>query len=266
MRLDGAVCVLTGAAGGIGSALAQALAGGGARLILSGRSTSKLDTLRKALPQGSVEDACAGDLNDPEVQNAICASARRHGARILINVCGCNAFGLLENHEPDAIQQLVTTNLVAPIQLTQKLLRDLKAQPESMIVNVGSTFGAIGFPGYAVYSASKFGLRGFSEALVRELADSRVRVVYVSPRATRTSMNSQSVTQMNEALGNAEDQPDRVAAIILRAIEREAKRTGIGWPERFFARLNQLMPALVDRALTKQLPTIKRFAVRQTQQ
>ena len=265
MQLDGAVCVLTGAGGGIGRALAQALAGQGARLVLSGRNPDKLEALSSVLPQGSVAEVCAGDLNDPTVQEAISEAARRNGARLLINVCGCNVFGLLEDLSSEEIHELVGTNLVAPIQLTRKLLGYLKSQPEAMIVNVGSTFGSIGFPGYAVYSASKFGLRGFSEALMRELADSRVRVLYVSPRATRTSMNPQSVTEMNETLGNAQDRPERVAAIILRSIAREAKRTGIGWPERFFARLNQLLPAVVDRALSKQLPTIKRFALRQTQ-
>jgi short-subunit dehydrogenase len=59
-----------------------------------------------------------------------------------------------------------------------------------MVVNVGSTYGSIGYPGYASYCATKFALRGFSEALRRELADTRVGVLYVAPRATRTSMNS----------------------------------------------------------------------------
>lgn len=265
MRLDGVVCVLTGAGGGIGRALAQKLAEQGARLVLSGRRADNLESLGSALPRNAVAAVCAGDLNDPTVQDAIGEAARCHAARVLVNASGCNVFGLLEDHTADEIDRLLGTNLVAPIQLTRKLLGHLKAQPEAMIVNVGSTFGTIGFPGYAVYSASKFGLRGFSEALMRELADTRVRVLYVSPRATRTSMNPQRVREMNETLGNAQDHPERVAAIIVRSIEREAKRRAIGWPERFFARLNQLLPAAVDRALSKQLPTIKRFAVRQTQ-
>jgi len=112
-----------------------------------------------------------------------------------------------------------------------------------------------------VYGASKAGLKVFSEALRRELADSSVRVLYVAPRATQTPMNSTRVIAMNEALGNAMDPPIKVASAILSRIQ--AGRWGaltIGWPERLFVVLNSLLPAVTDSALLRQLPRIRQYS------
>jgi short-subunit dehydrogenase len=260
MRLNGTVGVLTGATGGIGQPLAQCLAAAGVRLILSARDSEKLSALADSLPSGSVAGICAGDLADADAQRALAQRARTDDAGILINLSGENRFALLNDQTGYDVHSLLTTNLIAPIQVTQALLPHLRSRREAMIVNVGSTFGAIGFPGYSLYCASKFGLRGFSEALARELSDSAVRVVYVAPRATRTSMNAGAASAMNAALGNAEDPPQEVAARILRSMRKSRRRTGIGWPERGFAALNQLVPSLVDRAIARQLPIVRQFA------
>jgi short-subunit dehydrogenase len=119
-------------------------------------------------------------------------------------------------------------------------------------------FGSIGYPGNVAYSASKFGLRGFSEALRRELSDTPVRVCYVAPRVVATAFNSARVAAMNRALGNREDSPETVGAAVVRAIQTEAAITVIGQPERFFSRVNALLPRLVDGAIRRQLPLIKR--------
>jgi short-subunit dehydrogenase len=144
--------------------------------------------------------------------------------------------------------------------LVRALLPCLTRLPEAGVVGIGSTFGSLGYPGFAAYSASKFGLRGFLEALAREHADTPLRVQYLSPRATRTALNSVAVDAMNAELGVAVDDADQVAAALLKAIEAGTRRRQLGWPERLFARLNGLLPELVDRALAKQLPTVRRFA------
>jgi short-subunit dehydrogenase len=203
---------------------------------------------------------CAGDVVRCDVQQRIAELAHGAGARILVNLCGGNCFGLLPTQSARDVDALVATNLTAPIRLAQCLLPHLQTRPEAMIVNVGSTFGAIGFPGYALYCATKFGLRGFSEALARELSDGPVRVVYVAPRATNTGMNSFAASALNAALGNAVDPPQRVATQIVEAMARARRRTALGWPERAFARLNQIVPSLVDRAIARRLATIKSFA------
>ncbi len=106
------------------------------------------------------------------------------------------------------------------------------------IVNVGSIFGSIGFPCFASYSASKFALRGFSEALRRELADSGVTVTYVAPRFTRTGFNHGAVARMADALRMNQDEPETVARDVVDAIERDGRNRYFGWPEKFFVRIN----------------------------
>lgn len=266
MRLNGAVGVLTGATGGIGQPLARCLAEAGVGLILAARDSDKLTALADALPAGSVVGICAGDLADADAQRALAQRARADDTGILINLSGGNRFALLNDQTPDDVRALMTTNLIAPIQLTQALLPHLRSRSEAMIVNVGSMFGAIGFPGYSIYCASKFGLRGFSEALARELSDSAVRVVYIAPRATRTGMNTGAASAMNAALGNVEDPPQKVAERIAQSMHKSRRRTGIGWPERGFAALNQLAPSLVDRAIARQLPIVRKFASNPTQE
>ncbi|MBU1458221.1 MAG: short chain dehydrogenase, partial [Gammaproteobacteria bacterium] len=96
--------------------------------------------------------------------------------------------------------------------------------------------------------------------LRRELADSHVKVLYIAPRATRTAMNSADVVAMNDALKVEMDDPQEVARQIVHAIATERKELYLGWPEKLFVRLNGLLPRLVDQALRKQLPVIKRFA------
>ena len=130
----------------------------------------------------------------------------------------------------------------------------------SLVVNLGSTFGSIGYPGFSAYCASKFALRGFSEALRRELADTEMKVLYIAPRATRTSMNSAQVVAMNDELNVAMDDPLEVADQVAQAIIREREELYLGWPEKLFVRLNSLLPRVVDQALRKQLPIIQRFA------
>ncbi|MFO0394851.1 MAG: SDR family oxidoreductase, partial [Lysobacteraceae bacterium] len=179
---------------------------------------------------------------------------------LLILGAADSRFGLFEHSSVVDVQAQVATNLVAPMLLVRALLPCLMRLSEAGVVGIGSTFGSLGYPGFAAYSASKFGLRGFLEALAREHADTPLRVQYLSPRATRTALNSVAVDAMNAELGVAVDDADQVAAALLEAIEAGTRRRQLGWPERLFARLNGLVPELVDRALAKQLPIVRRFA------
>ena len=102
-------------------------------------------------------------------------------------------------------------------------------------------------------------MRGFSEALRRELADTDVNVLYVAPRATRTRMNSSAAMALNEALKTTVDEPHGVAREVMGAIRKNLNELYLGWPEKLFVRLNGLLPGVVDRALRKQLPVIRSF-------
>ncbi|MEO9334889.1 SDR family oxidoreductase [Ectopseudomonas guguanensis] len=251
--------LLTGASGGIGLALAQSLASAGAHLLLVGRRLEPLQPLLQRYPDQI--QLVQADIASRTGRDTLVAAAQNFGGlNCLINAAGVNRFALLDQHDEQQLAELIGLNVTATLQLTQRLLPLLRAQRRALVINLGSTFGAIGYPGFAAYCASKFALRGFSEALRRELADTNVRVLYFAPRATRTAMNAPSVVAMNDELGVAMDNPERVAAELLQAIRLEQEERHLGWPERLFVRLNGLLPRVVDQALRKQLPIIQRFA------
>jgi short-subunit dehydrogenase len=200
------------------------------------------------------------NLTDTDSRAALCAQARTWRVNVLINNAGVNHFGLYEELGEAAITQTVTVNVLVPMLLTHALLPHFIAQPAAHILNIGSVFGVIGYPGYAAYSASKFATRGFSEALRRELADTTVRVQHLSPRATRTPINSGPVEKMNAELRVAMDPPTTVAREVRALLESNRASTVVGWPEKLFARINAVLPGVVDGSIARQLPVIRRYA------
>ncbi|APQ12429.1 short-chain dehydrogenase [Pseudomonas oryzihabitans] len=258
MQLPECRILLTGASGGIGLPLVEQLCAGGAQVLAVARDTSALQPLVERF--GARLRLFDADLTQRADRQAVLAEASRgQGVNVLLNAAGSNRFALLEALDEDAIDAMLAVNLGAAIQLTRLLLPLLRRQPRAVIAHIGSTLGSIGYPGYAPYCASKFALRGFTQALRRELADTRVRVLYVAPRATRTAMNSPAAMALNQALKSSVDEPAVVAAAVLRALVEERQELYLGWPEKLFVRLNGLLPGLVDRALRRQLPVIRRF-------
>ena len=253
--------LLTGASGGIGQCLALRLAEAGATVYAVGRRADALHALAVRARPGAIRPVVA-DLATADGIDAVRRAVAAVPIPVSLLILGAadSRFGLFEHSSVVDVQAQVATNLVAPMLLVRALLPCLMRLPEAGVVGIGSTFGSLGYPGFAAYSASKFGLRGFLEALAREHADTPLRVQYLSPRATRTALNSPAVEAMNAELGVAVDDADLVAASLLEAIESGTRRRQLGWPERLFARLNGALPELVDRALAKQLPIVRRFA------
>lgn len=258
MKLENARILLTGAAGGLGQELARQLHEAGASLLLAGRDAARLEALRASL--GTPAAVVVADLNRPEGVALTARAAREFGVNVLINNAGAGAFGLFEKQAWPTIEQVLATSLQAPVHLTHALLPWLKAQPQAAIVNVGSAFGSVPFAGFAAYSAAKAGLRAFSQALRRELADTLVAVVHVAPRAIDTPMSGDAVTALNRALNNTCDKADDVACEIVSALVRNAREVHIGFPERFFAWLNGFAPGLIDRGVAGKLPVVKLHA------
>jgi short-subunit dehydrogenase len=259
MNLTDARVVLTGAAGGIGSAIAQRLANAGATLLVTDLRQEPLDRLARQLAP-AVPRTLVADIGSDSGRAALAAAARELGADVLINAAGINPFGLFGEQTAAEIGKAFAINAIAPILLCHALLPVLRERPRAHIVNIGSTFGSIGFPGFAAYSASKFAVRGFSEALRRELADTAIRVHYVAPRATRTPLATDRVRAMNAELGVGMDSPQTVAAAVERVLCEDRNELLLGAPERLFAKLNALLPSLVDRSLRRQLAVIRRHA------
>lgn len=263
MQIKGANVILTGAAGGIGSAIATALAIAGSRLLLVDRNQQALSAQAEALSRhGVAAHTLAVDLTQSEDRANVVqqAHARLGEVDILINNAGLLDFTPYESEDPQVIERLIQVNVTAPLQLTRAVVPQMLARQQGRIVNMGSTFGSIGFPYFAAYSASKFALRGFSEALRRELEGTGVGVTFIAPRATRTALNSSAVNRMNEVLKVAMDPPARVASAVVEAIANDRKDVYIGFPESFFVRLNAVLPRVVDNALRRQLDVMRNHA------
>jgi len=263
MNLHDARILLTGAAGGIGQALARELAGRGARLALVDRNGDALEALAASLgvPPGTAVPIAA-DLLDPAGRDAAVATAREQlgGLDGLVNLAGLLSFRPFSDEEPAVIERIVQLNTVVPMLLTRACLGAMVAQGSGLIVNVGSTFGSIGFAYFATYSATKGAIRTFSEALRRELADTGVKVAYIAPRAVRTPLNTGPIMRMAAAVKMHMDEPDWVAGRIATAMAKGRDEVYLGFPESLFVRINAVLPRLVDRALHKQNRTMAPFA------
>ena len=231
-------------------------------LVLVGRRQDKLDKLKAELANPGQHLTITAELTDSagvEALSRTCQTWRSQGIRIdaLVNNAGCNTFAYLAQRNPDSIEQEIRLNLMAPILLSQKALCWLERP--GIILNIGSTFGAIGYPGYSTYCAGKAALHRFSEAMQRELTGTGIQMLYLAPRATDTALNDQRVSELNQILGNKTDHPDTVAAAIVSALADEASCRWLGWPEKLFVRINQLFPRLVSASLRKQHERITEF-------
>lgn len=253
MRLHDRVFLLLGGSGGIGKALIAPLVGAGARVIVASRHPERLEHREGVSPV--YLDLAAADL----AQQLVRLNEAYPDIDGVIHCAGQNRFASLGKMPVAELDAQLMVNLRSALLVARHFAPRFEKAGQGALVFVGSTFGSIGFPGYTAYCASKFGLRGFTESLRRELADTPVQVVYVAPRATATAMNPEAVNQLNQALGNTMDPPEKVASEILRAMETDQRRRFLGWPERLFVVINGILPRIVDKAMLKQLPVIRRF-------
>lgn len=259
--LKGKRILVTGAGGGIGGLLAARLSELGCQLVLVDLNEKALEVV--ADRTGQPARAC--DLGEAAERTALADWVADHYGALdgLVQCAGINAFGLYDQQTDAQIERLLRINLVAPIQLTRLFLPLLEKGQQPVIVSLGSVFGHIGFPGFSLYSASKFGLHGYTEALRRELSDGPVRVAWISPRATRTAMNQGVIDDLNAELKVNYDPPETVVSAIVSALANPQRERVLGFPEKLFARINQVFPGLVDGSLARQMPTIRKFSTRQ---
>jgi len=263
MKLKGKRILLTGATGGLGQALAIALAKKGAHLALVGRNATKLNHLQKTLERtGSHRVVCiTTDLSEDGANQHIVETAKLEmgGIDILVNNAGVSDFTKFERQPESRIAEMIHTNVTAPIQLTRLVLDDFMAKNQGHIIFVGSIFGSLAFPHFATYSASKFAIHGFSQSLRRELLGSAIGITYVAPRGIKTPLNDANTVAMWTKTGSRMDEPDIVAKRIIEALEKEQQEVFIGQPETFFAWLNGVCPTLVSKGLKKTTHIARQF-------
>jgi short-subunit dehydrogenase len=255
--LRGATAVVTGAASGIGAALAQALAVRGANLALADRNEAGLEVVAaRVRPQGGRVSTHLIDVTDHDAIDALPAAVlAEHGeVDVLVNNAGVAMAGFFADISIDEFSWLFEINFWAPVRLTRAFMPALSRAPIAHIVNMSSLFGLVAPPGQVAYSASKFALRGFSEALRHELEGSSISLTVVHPGGVRTEIaNSARVpekldpAEVRKGIGAMNKHlrmpPDQAAELIARAIEKRSKRLVIGNDAKLVSILQRLFPA-----------------------
>jgi short-subunit dehydrogenase len=241
----GGTAVVTGAASGIGEALAHALAARGSHLVLVDRDARRLAAVvaavRAEAPSVEVTSHVV-DLSDPDATRRLGETLLADCPRItlLVNNAGIALGGRFDQVTLEEFDIVMRVNFTAPLVLTHTLLPALKAAPGSHLVNVSSLFGLIGPAGQSAYSASKFALRGLTEVLRHELPEVGVGVTAVHPGGVRTRIASSaragSGVHVAEAVrGQREFQrlltldPAEAARVIVDGIEHRRPRVLVGW-------------------------------------
>src|SRR5258708_13214030 len=181
--------LITGAGCGIGRALAVEAVQRGMVVALCGRRETALEATGALLGRESQHLIIPADITNPQDRRRIVEiiSDQWEALDVLVNNAGVVEGGALEKFDDEAITRTFFTNVVAPMALTRDLMPLLVAARPSSVVNIGSVFGDIAYPQFSGYSASKFALRGFSNALRREWKQAGIGVTYAAPRATRTA-------------------------------------------------------------------------------
>lgn len=252
--IRGRTALVTGAASGIGRAIALALSREGASLRLLDIDDQNLEqTARDARALGVAVTTRHCDLTQPAQISDVVAEILGSGdpIHILINNAGLAFHGSTHGMTATQWRQIMSVNLLAPIQLVHELLPVLAAQEEAHVVNVGSVFGLATFREGAVYQASKFGLVGFTAALRAEYCRPEFGVTMLCPGFVRTAMLDRAAIETPPQKGHRIPNwitisPDYVAARTLRAIRRNEAMVVIPGSARLLWRLNRLSPALMD--------------------
>jgi uncharacterized protein len=213
VKLAGSTVLLTGATGGIGPTIARTLRGRGARLILSGRQVDVLESLGGELG-ARVLPADLADRDAPE------RLAREAGdVDVFVSNAALPADGQVDDYEPAQIDRALDVNLRAPIFLARALTPGMVARGRGSVVLMASLAGLATTPGSALYSATKFGLRGFGLALAQDLHETGVGVTVVHPGfVDEAGMFAESGVELPP--GTSTCSPRDVADAVVRAVDR----------------------------------------------
>ena len=207
---------MTGATGGIGNAIAHALYGRGARVLLSGRRREALDELATEL--GERAEVLVADLSE---RGAPAELAEAAGVvDVLVANAALPASGRVEEFDPDQIDRALDVNLRAPVQLTRALLPGMLERGRGHVVFVSSLSGKTASPRSGIYSATKFGLRGFAAGLREDVEAKGLGVTVVFPGfVSEAGLYAESGVKLPPWVGTRT--PEQVAAAVVRGIERE---------------------------------------------
>jgi len=221
MNLDNKTVIITGASSGIGFSSAKLFAKEGANVVLAARSTGKLDELETELKQYDVKILkVTTDISKlSECKNLIKETIKSFGTLdIIVNNAGYTSQGEFKDVELKEYDQILEVNLKAPIRLTKLALPHLLKSSSGRIINVASILGIFPIPSETVYSATKFGLRGFSYALADELVNTNVRVCLICPGPVDTPFIMDHIDKVHDLVfSTSVSTPEEIAGLILKS-------------------------------------------------
>lgn len=239
MGLHGLVALISGAAGGIGSVTARAFADAGVHMVLTDLDQERLDALALELEADGVRAIpVAADITDRAQIDALVARAMAefHRIDVLVNIAGIGSSPSIFDSTDDELERVVSVNLLGSARLIHAVLPFMQAQRSGRIINVGSIAGDVGVMG--MYTASKFGVRGLTDTLRREVRPFNIGVTLVQPGFVRTAMNA--------AMGDRLPGPEVVARAIVRAVARPRRVRIVPASYRLPVYIAKLFPGLTD--------------------
>jgi short-subunit dehydrogenase len=267
VSLAGKVILITGASSGIGAASAVAFGRAGAHTVVAARRLDRLQNLAgqiESLGTGAQALPVAADLSRLSDIVQMVETARDRFGRIdvLLNNAGFGRLGWLESLDPQAdIENQLAVNLLATIQTTRQVLPLMLEQRSGHIINMSSVAGLIGPPTYTVYAASKFALRGFSEALRREVAPFGIHVSVIYPGGVATEFGAKAGIQRRTRITTPDWlrlSPDDVGRAVVGLARRPRRSLVIPSVARVAVYANLLAPWLVDWIVVKALRVANR--------
>lgn len=251
--LEQPVILVTGASSGIGEAAARLFAGQGYRVAMGARRLDRLENLAAEIQQAGGEAfPVYSDLaRFEDIQHLVKKTIDRFGQiDILLNNAGFGRLGWLEELDPASdIQAQIQVNLVAMIQITREVLPYMIERRSGHIINMSSVAGLVGSPTYTVYTASKFGVRGFTESLRREVGVFGIHVSGIYPGGVRTEFKEH--TGALRKTGRTTPawlrlEPHDVAQAVFKLAEHPRRQQVIPWAWHFSLCINWLFPWLAD--------------------
>ncbi|HEY6350932.1 MAG TPA: SDR family oxidoreductase [Candidatus Angelobacter sp.] len=261
--LKNAVAVVTGAGSGIGRALAQNLAAKGAQLALADVNSASLEETRSLLGSAEARTYVVDVSNASAVESFAARVKQDFGrASVLINNAGVALYGTFAEITLEEFDWLFRINFYGVLYGCKFFLPLLKAEPEAHLVNISSVFGLIGPAGQTAYAASKFAVRGFTQALSRELLETPVSVSCVHPGGIRTRIADNAragaatrvgeQTQARERFDQvARTSPEKAAGVIVNGILHKKARILIGADAYQIDFVQRLLPVRSPALLAK---------------
>jgi 3-oxoacyl-[acyl-carrier protein] reductase len=223
MDLNDKVAIVTGGTKGIGRGIAEALVREGVNVCISGRSRSEMDNTvgeLLALGKGRIKGIVADVRNYAQVKSLFELSAIEFGGiDILVNNAGIGMFQTVEETTPEDFRAILETNLFGVFYCCHEVIPQMKKRGGGYIINISSLAGANPHPRMAAYNASKFGLNGFSEALMQEVRHDGIKVSYIMPGSVNTEFGGDTPGEDR----SWQLQPEDIARVVLDLLHHDER-------------------------------------------